>query len=255
MPASERRKRLSFRAILPSIVTILSLSAGLTAIKLSLDGRFEHAVVAIILAAVFDGIDGSLARLLKTASRFGAELDSLSDVIAFGVAPAMILYVWGLNQLGGIGWIVTLLYAVCMALRLARFNSMLDDDEEPRKRYGFLTGFPAPMAAYVALTPMMIDFEFTGVFSENLWLVALTTAFAAMGMVSKMPTYSLKQLFIRKDHMMYLLISVGMLVAMITTYQWKPVIVFIAGYMFFLPFSIRRFYLLSKKDKEKTPAA
>lgn len=238
---------LSFKAMLPSMVTIMSLSAGLTAIKLSLEGRFEHAVVAIILAAVFDGIDGSLARLLNAASKFGAELDSLSDVIAFGVAPAMILYIWGLNNLGGIGWIITLTYAVCMALRLARFNSMMDNEEDLRKKHGFLTGFPAPMAAYIALTPLMIDFEVPGLLKDHIWIVGLTTALAAMGMVSRMPTFSLKQLFIRKDHMMYLLLATGLLVAMVTTYQWKPVIVFISGYMVFLPFSIRKFYKLTQK--------
>ena len=241
------RKRISFRLVAPSIITILALSAGLTAIKFGYDGKFEQAVFAIILAGVFDGLDGSVARLLKASSKFGAELDSLSDVIAFGVAPALVLYMWGLEGLGGIGWIVCLLYVVCQALRLARYNSAMDLDDGPRKKAGFLTGIPAPMGAYLALLPLMADFSFPGLIGEYKSIVLVSTALICVGMISKIPTYSIKQLIIRRDHMIYLLLSVGGLVASITTYGWVPVVVFGVGYMGLIPFAIRSY---SKAQKE-----
>ena len=140
-------KAISIRTILPNVVTLFAFMAGLTSIKFALAGKWELAVAAVLLAGVFDGLDGTVARLLNSASRFGAELDSLSDVVAFGVAPSVILYLWVLEGLGRFGWATALIYAIAMALRLARFNSKLEDEKEPRQRTGFLTGVPAPMGA------------------------------------------------------------------------------------------------------------
>jgi CDP-diacylglycerol--serine O-phosphatidyltransferase len=245
------KKRISFRLVAPSIITILALCAGLTAIKFAYDGKFEQAVFAIILAGVFDGLDGSVARLLKASSRFGAELDSLSDVVAFGVAPALVLYMWGLQSLGGIGWIICLLYVVCQALRLARYNSAIELDDEPHKQAGFLTGIPAPMGAYLALLPLMADFAYPGFISEYKSIVLFSTAFICVGMISKVPTYSIKQLIIRRDHMIYLLLTVGGLAASITTYGWVPVVIFGIGYMGLIPFAIRSYVKMQKELKAK----
>ncbi|HXV73311.1 MAG TPA: phosphatidylcholine/phosphatidylserine synthase, partial [Sphingomonadales bacterium] len=155
-----RLRVLGFRFILPSSVTVLALAAGATAIRFALDGRFEAAMAAIVVAGVLDGIDGSIARFLKTPTKFGAELDSLSDVVSFGVAPAVLLYLWALKDLKGGGWILALAFIVCCALRLARFNSRLEDDDEPRRKAGFLTGIPSPVAAGLAILPVMAAAEF-----------------------------------------------------------------------------------------------
>ena len=152
------RRVLPIRAVIPNAVTVLALCFGLTGVRFAIGGEWEKAVGAVIVAGVLDGIDGRIARLLKGASKFGAELDSLADLTAFGVAPALILYLWSLQYLPGIGWVFALAHAVACALRLARFNARLDVDDQPHRRAGYLTGIPAPVGAGLALSPLFISF-------------------------------------------------------------------------------------------------
>ncbi len=245
-----RNRRVSLRGIAPNIVTILALSAGMTSLKFARAERWELAAFAILLAGVFDGIDGSIARLLKSVSRFGAELDSLSDVVSFGVAPAAIVYLWALRELGGLGWVIALAYVICCALRLARFNSKLDVEDEPRKKAGFLTGIPAPMAAALALMPIILGFETGSDLFRNPALVGITTALVSLGMVSRMATFSFKQLIIPRDQMVPLLLFVGLFAAAVTVYQWAVVVTLGIAYLVSFPISMRQFSRIVKAEAE-----
>src|SRR6195256_5066007 len=159
-PPQKRRRfrQIPVRTLLPNLITLLALCAGLTAIRLAIEARLEWAVAAIVFAATLDGIDGRVARMLKGTSRFGAELDSLADFVNFGVAPALILYFWGLQELGHAGWIVCMVFAICAGLRLARFNVMIDDPNKPAWAGNFFTGIPAPAGAITVLLPIYLDF-------------------------------------------------------------------------------------------------
>lgn len=237
-----RIRRFSMKTILPNVVTMLALSAGLTAIRFAINDNYEMAVIAIIIAGLLDGLDGSLARRLKSSSRFGAELDSLSDVVSFGVAPAIVLYLWALQNLGGIGWVASLSFTVCCALRLARFNSQLDDEDEAHKRAGFFTGIPAPMAAGLSLIPMMLEFELqNGVFSTP-WLVGITTFLLCFGMVSRLPTYALKGLIVPREYLVPFLLLVGLFAAALTVYDWWTVATIGLVYVATMPISAMRFH-------------
>lgn len=237
---------LPLRALIPNAVTILALSAGLTGIRYALEDRWEHAVLAVVIAGIFDGTDGAIARALKASSDFGAALDSLSDVIAFGMAPALILYLWVLQDVGGIGWILTLAFAVSCALRLARFNANLDAEDDDYKKAGFLTGVPAPIAAGLVLAPMYMGF-WTG--RDELLTPALTTLYAmaiCLLMVSKVPTYSLKILRIRRSARWSVLLFVGLFVALLTTLPWITLTVCAVGYLASLPISWRHMQRIRK---------
>lgn len=233
---AKRLKHLSFKSIAPNMITVLALSAGATAIRFALDGHFEAAIMAVFIAAVLDVMDGGIARLFNTTSRFGAELDSLSDVVSFGVAPAVILYSWNLKTLGGLGWVLALAFMVSCALRLARFNSKLEDDEEPRRKAGFLTGLPAPVGALLGLLPIMLSVEIGAEFFKNPELLGLYTALICFGMVSKMPTYSYKSVRFRKDLMVPILLLVTLIVGAAPTYGWWTLI------------APATFYILSRKS-------
>src|SRR6202795_830175 len=158
-PAKRRRFRaIPVRTLVPNLITLLALCAGLTAIRLSVEERLEWAVVAIVFAALLDGVDGRVARMLKGTSRFGAELDSLADFVNFGVAPALILYFWGLHELKSAGWIAAMVFAICAALRLARFNVMIEDPNRPAWAANFFVGVPAPAGAITVLLPIYVQF-------------------------------------------------------------------------------------------------
>lgn len=211
----------SIRTILPNAVTLCAFMAGVTAIRFALSGKWELAVAAIALAGVFDGLDGTVARLLKSTSKFGAELDSLSDVVAFGVAPAVVLYLWSLQNLDRLGWAVALIYATAMALRLARFNARLDDEEEPRKRLGYLTGVPAPMGAGLLLMPMMYDLAAGGdlLRSNSLWVAGYGAAVALL-IVSTIPTLSLKAFRVPKSAFVPVMLLIGIVIAGLFVRTW-----------------------------------
>lgn len=241
-----KSNRISIRGVIPNVVTIFALIAGMTAIRFAIEGRWEAAVLAVLVAGVLDGLDGSIARLLKSTSKFGAELDSLSDVISFGVAPAMILYTWWLNNLGGNGWVLSLVFVVCQALRLARFNSHLESDNEPHKIAGFLTGFPAPVAATLALLPLMIFFEWGIDYRVNDAVLAIYVSLICLGMVSRIPTFSFKRLVITREQMVPLLIGIALLTASITVYGWVSIILIGLAYLGFIPVTIWRYKQITK---------
>jgi CDP-diacylglycerol---serine O-phosphatidyltransferase len=184
-------KPVPIRVIIPNIITLIALCLGLTAIRLAYEGRYEPAVIAIIVAAVLDGVDGRIARLLKGTSRFGAELDSLADFVNFGVTPALILYSFLLHELRALGWISVLVFAIAMALRLARFNVMLDDPDRPEWKKNFFTGMPAPAGAVTSLLPLYLYFLGVPVTGSGVAPVALVYLLGlAFLMVSTIPVYS-----------------------------------------------------------------
>ncbi|MDE2029235.1 MAG: CDP-diacylglycerol--serine O-phosphatidyltransferase [Alphaproteobacteria bacterium] len=185
-------KDLPLTRLLPNMLTLLSLCSGLTGIRFSLSGKWEQAVLAIMVAAVFDVLDGRVARMLNIASKFGAELDSLSDAISFGVAPGFIMYEWALHDAGGFGWVAVLLFAVCCALRLARFNTMLDDHDAPAWAKRYFTGVPAPAGASLALLPMAYVLQFGEAAKAPSALYAAWIIMVGALMVSRMPTFALK---------------------------------------------------------------
>lgn len=235
------RRGLPLRALPPNAVTALALCFGLTGVRFAIAAQWEKAVICIIVAGVLDGLDGRIARLLKGQSRFGAELDSLSDVIAFGVSPAIIIYLWSLQAVPQYGWIVALTHAVCCALRLARFNAAIDSEEQPHKSAGFLTGIPAPVGAGLMLMPLYL-WMWLGlpIFRES-WLVAPWTIFVALLMISNIATYSWSSLRLRRGVRLWLLLAVGLTGAALVNAPWIALSVISGLYLASLPFGMRSY--------------
>jgi CDP-diacylglycerol--serine O-phosphatidyltransferase len=226
---------LTLRAMVPNAITAAALCAGLTGIRFAITGDFDKAVLAVVLAGMLDGIDGRIARLLKAQSRFGAELDSLADNVSFGVAPALILFLWSLNDLPRLGWFAALAFAIACALRLARFNARIDLADEPRKTAGFLTGVPAPVGAGLVFLPLYV-WTVTGseLFRDpilvGLWLVAM-----AFLMISSVATLSWGKLRLRKNFRMEALLLFGLVGAALLTEPWWTLIGICAVYLALLP--------------------
>jgi len=239
---------LSFNKLIPNILTLLALCAGLTAIRFGLHQKWEHAVLAILLAGVLDGLDGRVARLLQGTSKFGAELDSLSDFVSFGVAPAMLLYFWSMQRAAGIGWALVLLYAVCMALRLARFNTMLGQPDLPSWAYNFFTGVPAPAAAVLVLLPMMLGFqiEIDGVFDHPL-INGVALIGVSFLMVSKIPTYSGKRFRVPHNYVLPMMLVMALLAAFLVTAPWSTVTGLALLYAATIPISAASFSRLKRQ--------
>jgi CDP-diacylglycerol--serine O-phosphatidyltransferase len=189
-PRRRRFKPIPVRVLLPNMITLLSLCLGLTGIRMALEGRFELAIGCVVVAAVLDGLDGRVARLLQSSSRFGAELDSLADFVCFGVVPGIILYQWGLFELKNLGWIATLIFAMCAALRLARFNVMLDDPNRPEWQKNFFTGMAAPAGAITSLLPIYLHFLGVPIGAAVAPLVLVYVFGLAFLTISTVPTYS-----------------------------------------------------------------
>ena len=231
-------RRIPFRAMIPNAITALALCMGLTGVSLAIGGQWEKALGAIILAGVLDGLDGRIARLLRAQSRFGAELDSLSDNIAFGTAPALILFLWSLNAAPRFGWIAALSLAVCCALRLARFNARLDAAEQPHKSAGFNTGLPAPAGAGVAFVPIYL-WLITGNDMFRQWqpVMAWTLLIAAL-MISSLPTYSWASIRIRPAWRMFALAGVALLGAALIVAPWPTLLGISVLYLGMIPVSL-----------------
>jgi CDP-diacylglycerol---serine O-phosphatidyltransferase len=232
---------LSINRLIPNILTLLALCAGLTAIRFGLHGKWEAAVYAVLLAAVLDGLDGRVARMLHGTSKFGAELDSLSDFVCFGVAPAMLLYFWTMQNAGGLGWALVLLFAVCCALRLARFNTMIGHPDLPPYAYNFFTGVPAPAAAGAVLLPMMASFEVgPGIFDRPA-VVAVVLLGVSFLMVSNVPTFSAKRVRIPHRWVLPILLLVGLITAFLVSEPWLTLAILICLYLGLIPVSVRAF--------------
>ncbi len=223
-PAIRRKRRVvSISRLVPNFVTLIGLCVGLSSIRFALDERWHHAVAAILLAGIIDGMDGRLARLLKATSEFGAQLDSLSDFVNFGVAPGLLIYLWSTYELRGFGWAIVLLFAVCCVIRLARFNiSILDDDEDERPawRERFFVGVPSPAGAMLALAPIMIWLEWEMELLREPYVMAAWLTLVAMLMASRLPTYSLKKIVIRHDLALPIMLLAALFIISLVTEPW-----------------------------------
>jgi CDP-diacylglycerol--serine O-phosphatidyltransferase len=225
------------RTLLPNLITLLALCAGLTAIRLAVEDKLDWALAAIVFAAVLDGVDGRVARMLKGTSRFGAELDSLADFVNFGVAPALVLYFWGLHDLKSAGWIASLVFAICAGLRLARFNVMIDDPNRPPWAGNFFTGVPAPAGAITVLLPIYLNFLGIPRGGFVNWLVLLYTLSIGFLMVSRLPVFSGKNIGKRvsPDMVLPVFLGVVLFVALLVSYPWEVLTVGTGIYLACLP--------------------
>lgn len=252
---SFRQRQVPIRALIPNMFTLLGLVAGLTAIRLTIESRYPEALALIALAAVIDGIDGRLARMLKAQSRFGAELDSLADFVNFGVAPAILIFHWGLTGQRSIGWIVVMVFAVACGLRLARFNAALDI-EKPRWQSNYFTGMPAPAGAMTVLLPLYLEGIGIGGFDMRAWpgLIMLYTLAMAFLMVSTIPIFSGKLAGekISRDYVPLVMLGVALLAALLFTYPYITLAILTAVFHAMIPVSMRRFRF--HKEQEQSEA-
>ncbi len=247
MKSERRAGGIPFRAMVPNAITLLALCFGLTGVSFAIGGEWEKALGAVVFAGVLDGIDGRIARLLRAQSRFGAELDSLSDNIAFGTAPALILYLWSLQSAPRFGWIAALALAVCCALRLARFNSRMDSDEQPHKSAGYLTGVPAPAGAGLAFVPVYL-WLITGEDFFRQWpLVMPWTLVIALLMISSLPTYTWGSMRIRREWRLLALAGVAVLGAALLTVPWVTLLLISAIYVAMLPFALASYARVKRR--------
>jgi CDP-diacylglycerol--serine O-phosphatidyltransferase len=240
MEQRQRLRRIPVRTLLPNVITLLALCAGLTGVRLAIEGKLEWAVAAIVFAAMLDGIDGRVARMLKGTSRFGAELDSLADFFNFGVAPALILYFWGLHELGNVGWIAAMVFAICAGLRLARFNVMIDDPNRPAWAANFFVGMPAPAGAITVLLPIYVFFLGMPRLGFVAPVTMLYTVAIAFLMVSRLPVFSGKKIGQRVAPEMVLpvFVLVVLFFALLISYPWAVLTIGTVLYLASLPFGI-----------------
>ena len=240
-PREPGTEKLTIIQLLPNMLTVVAICAGLTAIKLGLQGSYTFAVQLILLAAVLDGMDGRLARALKSESGMGAELDSLADFLNFGVAPALVLYVFVLDEAGSLGWIAALLYAIACGLRLARFNVMMENRDRPQWQGAYFTGVPAPAGAFLVLLPVYLGF--LGIEPDSYYasIVSCYTLLVAFLLVSNLPVWSGKTLGARipRAQVIPLILGVVFYVAMLATYTWLTLTLSVLAYLAFLPYSLR----------------
>ena len=237
------------RVILPNMLTLIGVCIGLTSIRFALDGRFEFAIIAIILAAVIDGLDGRIARLIKGTSKVGKELDSLTDMISFGVAPAFIMYFWSLNTLGRFGWLVCLIYVICVALRLARFN--VNSGQEPSWRDNFFEGVPSPAGGILVLTPLifsMTNFKFIPInYDIVVPIFFIATSFL---LISKFPSYSFKKIVIQRKTTILLLFGIVLFFGLLLIYPFNLIAISAIVYLAMLPISFFHFQKLKKQNED-----
>ena len=255
-PPRRRFKAIPVRTLLPNLITLLALCAGLTAIRLSVESRLDLALAAIVFAALLDGIDGRIARMLKGTWRFGAELDSLADFVNFGVAPALILYFWGLQELKSAGWIAALVFAICAALRLARFNVMIDDPNQPAWAGNFFTGIPAPAGAITVLLPIYLNFLGVSNGLVTIWITFLYTLTIALLMVSRLPVFSGKRVGKRVPPDMVLLVFVVVVLffALLISYPWAVLTIGALAYLGCLPLGWLSYREHQRKDEAAAAA-
>lgn len=254
-PRRRRFKPIPFRVIAPNLVTLLALCSGLTAIRLAYEGRLEPAVLLIIAAGVLDGIDGRLARLLKGTSRFGAELDSLSDFVCFGVAPALILHGFILHNLRGVGWIVALVFAIASGLRLARFNVMLDDPNRPEWKKNFFVGMPAPAGAVTALLPIYLHFLGVPIGFAAAPPALIYVLFVAFMMVSTLPTYSGKTMGKRvpRHWVLPLFVVTVAVVGLVVSFPFEMLTLVTVAYLASIPVVVGHYRRLEREAASEAP--
>lgn len=246
----ERLKGLPFNRMIPNILTLLALCAGLTAIRYGLEERWEHAGLALLVAAILDGLDGRIARVLKGASKFGAELDSLSDFICFGVAPALLLYMWTLSGAGRVGWVLALLFSVCCVLRLARFNTNLDETDQPAWTSNFFAGVPAPAGGGLVMLPMFLSFQFgEGLFKQPAMVAVFIVVVSAL-MVSRIPTFAFKKFRVAPRWILPTMLLVGLFAASLVSAPWLTMSATLILYLASIPFSLKSYRKLERADAD-----
>ena len=234
------------RMILPNMLTLIGVCIGLSSIKFALDAKFELAIIAIIFAGLIDGLDGRIARLIKGTSKVGKELDSLTDVISFGVAPSFIMYFWSLNNLGKFGWLLCLIYVVCVALRLARFN--VNSNEEPSWKDNFFEGVPSPAGGILVLMPLILSLSEFNFFTIN-YNILVPVFFISVSflLISKLPTYSLKKIIIPRSTTVFLLFGIVLFFGLLLIYPFK--VIFLSGFIYLslIPISFLHYRKINKQ--------
>ena len=236
------------RMILPNMLTLIGVCIGLTSIRFALDEKFELAIIAIIFAALIDGLDGRIARLIKGTSKVGKELDSLTDMISFGVAPAFIMYFWKLNTLGRFGWLLCLVYVICVALRLARFN--INSTQEPSWRDNFFEGVPSPAGGILVLTPLIVSLSGFDYIQLNYEII--TPSFfilTSLLLISKFPTYSFKKIVIPRKTTIFLLFGIVLFFGLLLIYTFNVIAISAVVYVFLLPISFFHFQNIKKQHE------
>ena len=256
-PPRRRFKAIPVRTLVPNLITLLALCAGLTAIRLAIESKLEWALAAIVFAALLDGIDGRVARMLKGTSRFGAELDSLADFVNFGVAPGLILYFWGLHELKSFGWIAAMVFAICAALRLARFNVMIDDPNKPIWAADFFTGIPAPAGAITVLLPIYLYFLGLPNGLITAWVALFYTLTIALLMVSRLPVFSGKRVGKRvpPEGVLPVFVAAVLFVALLISYPWIVLTIGTLAYLCCLPLGWRSYREHARSDAASARAA
>ena len=240
------------RVILPNILTLFGVCIGLSSIKFAFEGNFELSIIALIVAAIIDGLDGRIARLIKATSKVGKELDSLTDVISFGVAPAFIMYFWSMVEIGRLGWLVSLIYVVCVALRLARFN--INTGGEPSWKDNFFEGIPSPAGGVLVLLPLIYSLSEIQIFDLNYQIVVPSLfIIVSILLISKIPTYSLKRIAVPRTMTIFLLFSIILFFGLLFIYTFNTIVIAGTIYLMLVPISAFHFYsiLKNKKNEEK----
>ncbi|WP_292573186.1 phosphatidylcholine/phosphatidylserine synthase [Mesorhizobium sp.] len=241
--------------VLPNLVTVLAICAGLSGIRFAFENRFEIAVVMVLLAAFLDGIDGRLARMLKATSKFGAQMDSLADIVNFGVAPALVLYAFLLDRAGSPGWIAALLFTIACGMRLARFNVLADDTDQPAWQTEYFVGVPAPAGAVLVMLPLYLYFLRLGLEPSRpaAFIATGFTVLVAFLLVSRLPVYSGKSVKVPGDRVLPVILGVVLYILLLMTYPWYTLTASVAGYLLFLPFSVRAYSKRAMREGEKVP--
>lgn len=250
-----RIREIPMRMVLPNLVTVLAICAGLSGIRFAFENRFEPAVVMVLLAAFLDGIDGRLARMLKATSKFGAQMDSLADIVNFGVAPALVLYAFLLDRAGSPGWIAALLFTIACGMRLARFNVLAEDNDQPAWQTEYFVGVPAPAGAVLVMLPLYLYFLRLGLEPTR------TAAFVATGftvliaflLVSRLPVYSGKSVKVPGDKVLPVILAVVLYILLLMAYPWYTLTASVGAYLLFLPFSVRAYSKRARLEGEKVP--
>ena len=238
------------RMILPNMLTLIGVCIGLTSIRFALSGEFHLAIIAIIFAALFDWLDGRIARLIKGTSEVGKELDSLADVISFGVAPAFIMYFWTLSSLGRLGWLLCLIYVICVALRLARFN--VHSNQGPSWKDNFFEGVPSPAGGILVLTPLIVSLSnFDFIKLNNNITVPAFFIITSLLLISKFPTYSFKKIVIQRKTTIFLLFGIILSFGLLLVYPFTVLSVSTIIYLLLFPFSFFHFQKLKKQNEDK----
>jgi CDP-diacylglycerol--serine O-phosphatidyltransferase len=247
-----RIREIPLRMVLPNLVTVLAICAGLSGIRLAFEGRFETAVAMVLIAAFLDGIDGRLARMLKATSKFGAQMDSLADIVNFGVAPALVLYAYLLDRAGSPGWIAALMFAIACGLRLARFNVLDEDADRPAWQAEYFVGVPAPAGAVVVLLPVYLIF--IGVLTPDRTLAFVASAFTilvAFLLVSRLPVYSGKKIGIPGDKVLPLILGIALMLLLLFEFPWETLSLSVLAYLVFLLFSARAYARRARLEEAK----